>query len=72
VNEINWSKPATELQRAPLDGSVINVEFSNGEITQVQWDLDQQQWKLPHPDGNVFATHDARHEVPEDWWPVLG
>jgi hypothetical protein len=69
--ERDQSAATTDWHRAPLDGSVINVEFANGEITQMQWDLDQERWELPHPDRKVFATHYARHDVPQDWWPVF-
>ena len=60
-----------DWQRAPRDGSLICVEFPDGEIRQARWDAITRQWQLPHPDGNLVPMHYERNDIPQDWWPVL-
>jgi hypothetical protein len=61
---------ATHWQRAPKDGSLISIEFSDGEVVQACWDLNQNYWLLPRPGGDVVVLHQVRHDLPQDWWPV--
>jgi hypothetical protein len=61
----------TDWQRAPKDGSVINVEFPDGEITLARFDVFQKLWEVPCRDGMLVAMHQQRHDLPQDWWPVF-
>jgi len=60
-----------DWQRAPKDGSLINVEFQGGDVTQAWWDTGHMQWQMPLPDGHVVAMDRERRDPPQDWWPVI-
>jgi hypothetical protein len=69
MNENDRTRPITIWQRAPRDGSVINVELSDGAITQARWDLIQERWQFPRADGNLMTLVPEQHGLPRDWWP---
>jgi hypothetical protein len=60
-----------DWQRAPKDGSIINVEFVDGEITRARWDVVLKHWQVPRSDGNLVTMELERHDLPQDWWPVF-
>ncbi len=67
----NAAWPIADWQRAPKDGSLINVEFPDGEVTQARWDVIQQNWTMARSDGSLVMMHHERQDLPQDWWPVL-
>ena len=60
-----------EWQRAPRDGSLINVEFLNGEIRQARWDAATRRWQLPRSDGSLVTMDHEPGCPPLDWWPAF-
>jgi ssDNA-binding replication factor A large subunit len=63
------TRAIAEWQRAPKDGSVINVEFQDGEIRQARWDFKLGDWQVPRPDGDAVPMRWERRDLPQDWWP---
>jgi hypothetical protein len=67
VNNPELVRAIADWQRAPKDGSLINVEFSGGEVMQARWDLGQERWRFPCHDGHA----PTRRDTPHDWWPAF-
>ena len=70
MNQDYPPRAVTSWHRAPKDGSVINVEFEDGEIAQVRWDVSANLWQLPRP-GGMVPLHQTLRGTPRDWWPVF-
>jgi len=64
-------RTGADWERAPKDGSLINVEFSGGEVVQMRWDTRRMRWQMPQPDGDMIMLREERQEPPQDWWPVF-
>jgi hypothetical protein len=71
LSENAQTRSVTNWERAPKDGSLINVEFSGDEVIQARWDLDREYWKVPRSDGDIIMLHGESYEPPSDWWPVI-
>jgi hypothetical protein len=69
MNKVGQARSITDWQRAPRDGSVINVEFPDGEVTCARFDVFQKQWQVPCPNGKLVMMQQARKDLPMDWWP---
>jgi hypothetical protein len=54
--------------RAPRDGSLINVELPGGEVALVRWDDNRRLSQVPCRDGSSVPIED---DLPRDWWPVI-
>ena len=55
---------------APKDGSVINVQFPDGEtVTKTKWNVQTCQWEVPRR-GKWSSMRDV-HGIrdPVVWWP---
>jgi hypothetical protein len=72
MSEKTQGRSIANWQRAPRDGTIINVEFADGKIEQALWDSHREHWHLSRPDGALVTMHSARHDVPQDWWPIFG
>jgi len=69
MNQGALARSVTDWQRAPKDGSLINIEFPNGEVTRARYDVFQKQWALPRQDGSLVCMQTVRNDLPLDWWP---
>lgn len=58
-------------QRAPKDGTLINIEFPNGDIAMAYWDKRGSDWRLTADDGSSHLLHHVRNDMPRDWWPEI-
>src|SRR4051795_2474076 len=61
LQEMSHSAPArsgVDWQRAPKDGSLINIEFSGGEVVQARWDLRRMGWQVPQPNGEMIMLRE--------------
>jgi hypothetical protein len=64
-------RSGADWERAPRDGSLINIEFSGGEVVQARWDLRRMGWQVPQPNGEPILLREERQNPPQDWWPVF-
>jgi hypothetical protein len=71
MNKDALARSVTDWQRAPKDGSVINIEFPDGEVTRARYDVFQKQWAVPNHDGSLAWMGNVRNDLPLDWWPVF-
>jgi hypothetical protein len=61
----------SDWERAPRNGSTINVEFSTGEIAHARWDSRQAHWAFVDAKLGLVAMHLKRRDLPTDWWPIV-
>ena len=71
MNENTATRAGADWERAPKDGTLINVEFSGGEVVQVRWDARQMHWQVPQRNGDPIMLREERQNPPQDWWPVI-